>query len=227
MKEQNTLILFHINIKHEHKKTQMKNLSKKNAPLLVLIILFLLLGACKKNNGGTTPPTPDPPVPVGTSVSISVDKAVKFQTIQGFGFFGGHDAWWMGAQDVWNAAWGEKVITDLGITVWRNEMFPPATATVAQDADWAKQKPVVEGLKAIADRNNVNIKFLATVWSPPADLKWISQFTWAGDLNATRGPGNVSTKNGGTLNPNKYPEYADWLKANIQLYKTQQLICMH
>lgn len=197
----------------------MENLFKKLSTTLVFIILFCLLGACKKNSGGNTPVTPDLPLPVTTSVAIAVDKAVKYQTIQGFGFFGGHDVWWANATDVWNQAWGEKVITDLGITMWRNEIFPPATATVPQDADWTKQKPVVEGLKAIADRNNVNLKFLATVWSPPADLKWVSNFTWAGDLNATRGPGDVSTKNGGTLNPNKYPEYADWLKANIQLYK--------
>ena len=198
----------------------MKYLSKKNHPLLVPIILLLLLGACKKNTGGgNPPPVPDPPPPVGTSVSISVDKAVKYQTIQGFGFFGGHDVWWANAANVWNEAWGEKVITDLGITMWRNEMYPPSTPTVTQDADWAKQKPVVEGLKTIANRNNVNLKFLATVWSPPADLKWTATLTWAGDLAATRGPGPVSTRNGGTLNPNKYPEYADWLKANIQLYK--------
>ena len=36
-----------------------------------------------------------------------------------------------------------------------------------------------------------------------------------------RNEGNVSTINGGTLNPNKYPEYADWLKSNIKLYKNE------
>ena len=201
----------------------MNNLSKKNTPLLVLINLFLLLGACKKNSGSTPTVTPPPPLPVTTSVAISVDKAIKYQTIQGFGFFGGNDVWWANAANVWNEAWGEKVITDLGISMWRNEIIPPSTPTVIQDADWAKQKPVVEGLKAIAARNNVNLKFLATVWSPPADLKWTATLTWAGDLTATRGPGTVSTKNGGTLNPNKYPEYADWLKANIQLYKNSAI----
>ena len=79
--------------------------------------------------------------------------------------------------------------------------------------------PVVQGLKAKADKYKVDLKFIATVWSPPADLKWECSFTWAGDLNATRQAGNVSTKNGGTLNPNKYQEYADWLKSNLQLYK--------
>jgi len=120
---------------------------------------------------------------------------------------------------MWNDAWGEKIISDLGITIWRNEYYPPATPSVGQDADWIKQKPVVEGLKAKADKYGVNLKFLFTVWSPPADLKWQSNFSWPGDPNATRKEGPVSTKNGGTLNPNKYTEYANWLKEGIQLYK--------
>ena len=163
----------------------MKNLFKNPATSVVFIFLFFLLGACKKNSVGTPPVTPDPPLPVTTSVAISVDKAVKYQTIQGFGFFGGHDVWWANSSDVWNQAWGEKVITDLGITMWRTEIFPPSTPTDAQDADWAKQKPVVEGLKAIATSNNVTLKFLATVWSPPADLKWTASMSWAGDVTVS------------------------------------------
>ncbi len=155
----------------------------------------------------------------GTPVSITLNNSLKYQTIDGFGFFGGYDVWWGATSNMWNDAWGEKVISDLGISIWRNEYIPPATASVGQDADWAKQKPVVEGLKAKADKYNVPLKFIFTVWSPPSDLKWTSNFNWPGDANATRGPGTVSTKNGGTLNPNKYSEYADWLKSGIQLYK--------
>ena len=120
---------------------------------------------------------------------------------------------------MWNDAWGEKVVSDLGITIWRNEIYPPAVPGSPQDADWSKQVSVVKGLKTKADKYNVTLKFIATVWSPPADLKWECNMSWAGDANATRNPGNVSTKNGGTLNPGKYTEYADWLKSNIQLYK--------
>jgi O-glycosyl hydrolase len=156
---------------------------------------------------------------LGDPVTLTLDKGVTYQTIDGFGFFGAHDVWWGGAADMWNEDWGEKVITDLGITIWRNEYYPPATANSAQDADWDKQKPVVEGLKAIADAHGVDLKFVFTVWSPPEDLKWQSSFTWPGDENATRSDGSVSTKNGGTLNPDKYNEFADWLKEGIQLYE--------
>ena len=120
---------------------------------------------------------------------------------------------------MWNQEWGEKVITDLGISIWRNEYYPPATPKANQDADWNKQKAVVEGLKQVADANNVDLKFTFTVWSPPESMKWLADFEWPGDVNATRGPGNVSTKNGGTLNPNMYNEFATWINDGVQLYK--------
>lgn len=192
---------------------------KKNNNFLILgILLIMLLFICKK---GGSEPTPDPIVtdPVLPKISITIDKSVKYQTIEGFGFFGAADVWWGNAANLWSDAWGEKVISDLGITIWRNELFPPSIPGASQDADWNKQKPVVQGLKAKADKYNVKLKFIATVWSPPADLKWECTMSWAGDTKATRKAGNVSTKNGGTLNPNKYTEYADWLKSHLQLYK--------
>ncbi|MEP6735441.1 MAG: glycoside hydrolase family 30 beta sandwich domain-containing protein [Chryseolinea sp.] len=156
-------------------------------------------------------------IDLGSPVNISIDKSTSYQTVDGFGFFGAYDVWWSGGS-LWNDAWGEKMIGDLGITIWRNEYFPPSTPDNRQ-TEWTTQKPVVEGLKAKADKYNVDLKFIFTVWSPPSDLKWQSNFTWPGDVNATRNAGTVSTKNGGTLNPNKYTEYADWLKAGIQLYE--------
>ena len=180
---------------------------------ILIFIALIILFSCKK---GGSEPIPDPVLP---QVTITVDKTTKYQTIEGFGFFGAADVWWASPTAMWNDAWGEKVISDLGITMWRNEIIPPSTPEVTQDADWSKQKPVVQGLKMIADKYKVSLKFIATVWSPPADLKWLCNFTWAGDLTATRQAGNVSTKNGGTLNPNKYTEYADWLNTNIQNYK--------
>ena len=184
-----------------------------NINAISLILIVSLLFSCKK--GGSEPI----PVAILPQITITIDKSVKYQTIEGFGFFGAADVWWASPAAMWNDAWGEKVIGDLGITIWRNEIFPPSTPGIIQDADWSKQKPVVQGLKSKADKYNVNLKFIATVWSPPADLKWLCNFTWAGDENATRNAGNVSSKNGGTLNPNKYTDYTDWLKSNIQLYK--------
>lgn len=169
--------------------------------------------SCKKSSGDTVQ---EPDLP---KVSIVVDKTIRFQIIEGFGFFGAYDVWWANPDRMWNDSWGDMVISDLGITIWRNEIYPSSAPGAPQDADWIKQKPVVEGLKAKADKYGVDLKFIGSVWSPPADMKWECSFSWAGDPNATRDPGTVSTKNGGTLDPNKYNEYADYLKSHIQLYK--------
>jgi len=188
-------------------------MKKHKIILISLITCILTTISCKK---GGSEPLPETVLP---QVTITIDKTVKYQTIEGFGFFGAADVWWASPTAMWNDAWGEKVISDLGITMWRNEIIPPSTPTVVQDGDWNKQMPVVQGLKAKAEKYGVNLKFIASVWSPPADLKWACNFSWAGDENATRNPGIVSTQNGGTLNPNMYTEYADWLNTNIQDYK--------
>lgn len=185
--------------------------------LLTFFFMVQVVTGCKKDDKETEI-TPDP-VEELAKVTITVDKSVKYQTIEGFGFFGAHDVWWGPANNMWNEAWGEKIISDLGVTIWRNELFPPSIPGANQDADWNKQKPVVEGLKAKADQLGVNLKYIITVWSPPADMKWQCNFSWAGDANATRSEGTVSTKNGGTLNPNKYAEYAEFWKTCLKNHK--------
>ena len=180
---------------------------------IALLILFPLPVSCKKKSQDDQSPPPEL-----IKRNIIIDKSVKFQTIDGFGFFGANDVWWA-SQNLWNEAWGDKIINDLGITIWRSEWFPPSTPGVGQDADWNKQKPVVQGLKAKADQYGVDLKFVVSIWSPPADMKWLCSFSWAGDVSATRYAGSVTTKNGGTLNPGMYSEYANWLKSCIQSYK--------
>jgi len=184
---------------------------------MILSVIFL---QCTKGDPAV-PETPDPTEDY-EKVTVRIDQGQTYQVIDGFGFFGAHDVWWGNAADMWNDAWGEKIITDLGITIWRNEIYPPAIQQAQQDADWNKQLPVVRGLKAKADQHGVPLKFVATVWSPPADLKWAAQMAWAGDTEATRWEDpNVTTKNGGTLSPDKYPDYADWLNSHIRLYEDE------
>ena len=191
---------------------------KKFFIILISGALLSSLNNCKKADNGPSNPNQDTTTNAALSTdTITVDRSATYQVIDGFGFFGAYDVWW--GSTMWDDAWGDQVISDLGITLWRNEYVPPSTPDVTQDADWNKQEPVVKALKAAADRYGVPLKFIFSVWSPPADLKWACSFTWAGDENATRYPGNVTTKNGGTLNPYKYTDYADWLKTGIQLYK--------
>ena len=117
---------------------------------------------------------------------------------------------------MYSDAWATQVLEDMGITIWRNEYYPPSTPEQSQDADWNKQKPVVEGLARIAKSKNIPLKFIFTVWSPPAHLKCAID----ADNNPIPGtPNPGGTKKGGTLDPGKYEEFGNWLADGIQLYK--------
>jgi O-glycosyl hydrolase len=164
-----------------------------------------------------------------SGVSLSVNKNTKHQTIDGFGFFGARDVWWgsSNAAHFYSDAWLDRIVSDLGVSIWRNELYPhnPPTGntTPNQDAHWDKQRPMVQALKAKADQYGVDLKMILTVWSPPGEFKWWSQMAWAGDENALRGPGGDGDywpeRAGGTLNPNRYNQFATWLSQGLQMYK--------
>jgi O-glycosyl hydrolase len=178
---------------------------------------MLLFESCKKNgNINGQPNPPQPPVTPDVTANIAVDVTQKQQAIDGFGFFGAQDVWWGNASNLYSDAWASQVLEDLGITIWRNEYYPPATGSVGQDADWNKQRPVVEGLARVAKNKNIPLKFIFTVWSPPAQFKCAIDND-GNPISGTPNPGG--TKNGGTLDPAKYTEFGNWLADGIQLYK--------
>ncbi|HYG18499.1 MAG TPA: glycoside hydrolase family 30 beta sandwich domain-containing protein [Ohtaekwangia sp.] len=170
------------------------------------------------------------PTFTGEVATVTINSSDIHQTMDGFGFFGARDVWWSGsdASRFYSDAWLERIIGDLGITIWRNEAYPhnppDENTTSNQDADWDKQKPMIQALKAKADEHGVDLKVILTAWSPPGEFKWeIYNMAWAGDDAAERGPSDEgdywSEKNGGTLNPNKYDQYAQWWIDVIQMYK--------
>ena len=103
----------------------------------VLVATTISMGSCKED--GEVPEVVDD-LP---RANIQLDLDQTYQTIDGFGFFGAKDAWWR--TDLWDTGWGEKVISDLGVTIWRNEIYPQTDNS--QDTDWSKQRTVVAGLK--------------------------------------------------------------------------------
>jgi glucuronoarabinoxylan endo-1,4-beta-xylanase len=145
--------------------------------------------------------------------NVTVDSSTQYQTMDGFGFFGAQDDWWSDASNLWSTDWGNLVINDLGITIWRTEYY---SEEANQDANWAKEKPVVQGLKAIADANNVPLKFIFTVWTPPSSMKCTVASVQAGQKPCTPNPDGL--KNGGALDPSQYSAYAQWLVQGIKNY---------
>ncbi len=148
--------------------------------------------------------------------TINIDTSTKYQKIDGFGFFGARDTWWGKPEGLYSDKWADQVLDDLGITIWRNEYYPTTPGDGSQDADWNKQRPVVEGLAKKARDKGIDLKIILTVWSPPASMK--CTISADGIVNNYQ-PWGQGTKNGGALCTNKYNEFAQWLIDGIKMYK--------
>jgi len=150
---------------------------------------------------------------VAPGASVRVDRTTKHQTIEGFGFFGARDNWWSEADKLVNPAWAQLVIDDLGLSMWRNELFPPS-AGGEQDADFGKQRGVALALHDQAKASGVPLKTILSVWSAPASMKCAS------DRDAVhegqRHPGG--TKGGGAVCPSRRGDFAAWLIEGLKLY---------
>jgi O-glycosyl hydrolase len=153
-------------------------------------------------------------VPRVQAAQVTIDRTQRSQTIDGFGFFGAHDVWWGQAQNLVNTAWFDAVVDDLGITIWRNELPPPADAVSAQDADWDKMRPVVQAISDKAKASGVPLKIILSVWSPPSSMKCVVGTSGVQDS----APYTGGSKNGGGLCPSKRAAYADWLVAGLKQY---------
>ena len=135
--------------------------------------------------------------PPAAAQTVTLDRSTTYQTIDGFGFFGGMDVWWSSGP-FHDAAWISTVIDDLGLTIHRNEYY---SEEPNQDADWAKQKGLIQALVAQAKASKEPLKLIWTVWTPPSSMK-----------------SNSSLKNGGTLLSSSYSAFGSWLVKGIDNY---------
>jgi O-glycosyl hydrolase len=189
----------------------------------ILFALALLFASCPENNTPNPPPNkpPSPPPqgdtamtadPGGSAINVTFDVNTKYQTIEGFGFFGGMSVYWSSEADLYSDAWAEMVLGDMGLTMWRNELYPfipvtansPQPAGKNQDANWPKQERLVKGLVAKAKTLGVDLKIILTIWSPPPIWKT-----------------HNSVVGGGGVRPECYNDFADWLVKGLDLYKNE------
>jgi len=154
------------------------------------------------------------------SADVTIDRATKYQSIEGFGFFGAADVW-KNQATVLNPTWSQMVIDDLGITMWRNQYYPTATADAPQDTQWDVQKPVVQSLYAASNASKVPLKTLLGVWSPPADYKCVVATNGLPDWGTCYTPliRPTDTTGGNILDPTMVNSFAGWLVAGLQMYK--------
>jgi glucuronoarabinoxylan endo-1,4-beta-xylanase len=167
-------------------------------PLLVLLACCALV---------TTTPA--------SAATVHIERAHKQQMIEGFGFFGAQDNYWSDG-DLVDDDWARLVIDDLGISMWRNELYPPATLRVPQDASWSDQEPVVEALRDRARASGVPLRMIVTVWSAPEDMKCASSIE--GGIHEGV-PHSGGARNGGAVCPSQRERFAAWLIDGLERYE--------
>jgi O-glycosyl hydrolase len=131
------------------------------------------------------------------AVTVTVDRNVTYQTIDGFGAHGAMNVWWSNGP-FFNQQFLDSVIDDLGLTIIRNEYYP----TVEEPNQWPKQVPYLRAMKAKAESSGEPLKFIATFWTPPGRMK-----------------DNNSTKKGGHVLPEFYDDLGEYTVKAIQDYK--------
>ena len=150
----------------------------------------------------------------GKAADLTIDRATTYPTIEGLGFFGAADVWWSSPSAVLDQAWTDKVIDDLGISMWRNEYVSEATV---QDAKWDTMRPVVQAMVDTAKKRGVKLRIILTVWSPPAAMKCLSDDKLTCNSNPPTRP--KDTKGGNILDPAMRADLATWLIAGLQMYQ--------
>ncbi len=135
--------------------------------------------------------TPLPP-PAARLVQVTVDPLLTHQTIEGFG---GAMADWRRAEYT-DPAFFDRIVYDLGATIARVALPPTFSPALGVYDDSALAYPM-DFLQQMRDRG-VN-DFLGTVWTPPSWMK-----------------SNNASLHGGTLLPDYYSVYGDYLVQTVQ-----------
>lgn len=159
------------------------------------------------------------------AATVTIDGAKEYQTIDGFGAHGALNVWW-GGGPFYNDQFLEDILVDLGMTIFRNEYYP--TDGMGYDASqWQKQLPYLRAVKQKADSKGIDVRFFATLWSPPGGMKynnstkgtdalWNRVSNGLGPRNDFQNP-NVDSEKG--AKDNMYPALVNYCCEAVERYK--------
>jgi len=102
------------------------------------------------------------------AATITVNESTEYQTIDGFGAFGFRNVNWANPSDWWSDSFGDMIIGDLGLTIHRNEYYPPEGD---QDTQFSEQAPYFQLLRDKAAQLGEPLKIIITYWTPPSYMK--------------------------------------------------------
>ncbi|HEX3045554.1 MAG TPA: glycoside hydrolase family 30 beta sandwich domain-containing protein [Bacillota bacterium] len=135
-------------------------------------------------------------------VLVKYDSNITFQTIEGFGGFGFRNINSADPATWWTDSWGDMVLNGLGLTLTRNEWYPPSIEGEEQPVNWVEQKQSVEKFHGMARIFGKPLRQIISIYSPPAYMK-----------------DNKSANNGGRLLPEYYDDFGNWALECITSYQ--------
>ncbi|MFZ5988734.1 MAG: sugar-binding protein [Bacillota bacterium] len=175
--------------------------------------------------------------------TVSIDKSIECQEIEGFGAFGGKRPDWIDRKTIHDKEFVNNIIEDLGATIIRTSVGgnfernndnndPYVTDFNAYNTDTyygdyeehAALRPWLNYLKDAKSKANSlgeELKVITSIWSPPRWMKYIDAYhgtdrIWNRISNGIGPvPGVVGEKG------NMYPEYAEFLYAYTRIFKRE------
>jgi O-glycosyl hydrolase len=170
--------------------------------------------------------------------TVTINPGQTFQTMTGFGGFGGQDVYWRPGPHT-SPEFVKNVVDDLGLTIHREEIplnFEPVNdnddpnVTDLSKFNLTENTPGDDGIAPVAKHfavmkslrdAGVNT-FIVSVWSPPRWMKWNNQ-AGNGTKDQTSAPPYTTSPTAQTnqLKPEMYEEFAEMLVAYVRLLKRE------
>lgn len=190
-------------------------------------VAFLLLCALSPAAAAQSPAPAAP-------VIVRIDAAQRFQTIDGFGGYGAADVWWSKAPH-FDRRFVHRLIDDLGLTILRDSVPMGLEAENDNGDPYVTDYARIERFERVpGDETDPAQHFLylramheaglqrlvATVWSPPAWMKYNGRLG-NGTSRSNSAPAYTRTPGPQTnqLRDDEYAEFAEFCVAYIRLLK--------
>lgn len=172
---------------------------------------------------------------LGNAVTLTLDPSVTYQVMEGFGFFGAMRNWSNSVTNpnlYYSEAWIDEILLDLGLTMWRNEVYPfipPDTGHTTydratygiQDTDWARQKPMVKALNDRAKELDIPLRIILTAWTPPPQWKSNQHSKSISGGDGSQGTLIAIGGHTGYLLPEHFEDYGRWWVEVLDMYKAE------
>jgi len=203
---------------------------------LWLIALAGSFIACQPPASGNNPVPPTPvTTPVATTVTVTLDAAKTYQTIEGFGGFGAQNVYWSNGPFT-SSRFVSDIVTDLGCTIIRDEL--PTSFEIENDnadphsTDLARYNltqripghhvPFGERVPHLRALQQAGVeKFIVSVWSPAPWMKWNNRIDNGTQQNSAPAYSRSPTTASNQLKTENYEEFAELCVAYCRVFKRE------